>query len=88
MNIVTKGFYFILSIFIFTLIYYHICKDCEFIYTVSTNKKTKKKNLFEMFFFSAVTQSTLGYGDIVPIGVRSRTLVIIQILISFIICIN
>ena len=39
---------------------------------------------FEMLYFSAITQSTVGFGDISPKTPLARILVVIQILTSFI----
>jgi hypothetical protein len=44
---------------------------------------TKAQNSYlRMLYFSAVTMSTLGYGDIVPITTRSRALVTIQVILG------
>lgn len=41
-----------------------------------------KRNFTELFYFSFVTQTTLGYGDIVPVGHLARSLAISQAIIG------
>ena len=41
--------------------------------------------LFDRFYFSIVTGTTLGYGDIYPDSKLSKTLVIIELLVSAVI---
>jgi len=41
-----------------------------------------KRNFNELFYFSFVTQTTLGYGDIVPVGHLARSLAISQAIIG------
>ena len=39
------------------------------------------KNLFTMFYFSSSTISTVGFGDIYPVSVKAKLLVLVQQLI-------
>ena len=39
------------------------------------------KRLFNMFYFSSTTFSTAGYGDIYPVSVKAKLLVLLQQLI-------
>ena len=39
------------------------------------------ERLFNMFYFSSTTLSTVGYGDIYPVSVKAKILVLIQHLI-------
>ncbi len=41
-----------------------------------------KRNFNELFYFSFITQTTLGYGDIVPLGHLARSLAISQAIIG------
>jgi hypothetical protein len=41
-----------------------------------------KRNFNELFYFSFTTQTTLGYGDIVPLGHLARSLAISQAIIG------
>lgn len=41
-----------------------------------------RRNFTELFYFSFVTQTTLGYGDIVPVGHLARSLAISQAIIG------
>lgn len=52
-------------------------------YSLATNSSQFEK-LFEYFYFSIVTFASVGYGDIVPITVFSKVLVIIEIGQSFV----
>lgn len=38
---------------------------------------------FERFYFSVVTSTTLGYGDIIPNSTIIKVIVILQVLITF-----
>jgi len=42
----------------------------------------RQRSYSRMFYFSAVTMSTLGYGDIVPITSRARTAVTCQVILG------
>ena len=39
------------------------------------------KNLFTMFYFSSATISTVGFGDIYPVSIKAKLLVLVQQLI-------
>ena len=43
-------------------------------------KKTSRLSFFDAFYFSLVTQTTVGYGDIAPVNKISKTICIFQLL--------
>jgi voltage-gated potassium channel len=69
----------VLGIIIFALIYFVL------------NKRSPRKHFkglinnpwFDMLYFSTVTQSTVGYGDIVPISKLARGIAIVQLLLVY-----
>jgi hypothetical protein len=70
----------LISIFFYTIIYYFI-SDNHLIYT----NITKGHKLIDCFYYSFVTQSTVGYGDIVPVTNLSKLITISQIFLTYII---
>nr|WP_262910163.1 potassium channel family protein [Zunongwangia profunda] len=40
---------------------------------------------FEFIYFSLITFSSVGYGDIVPISIAGKTLVMMEIFLSFLV---
>lgn len=81
---------FLAFIFLFTLIYYFFTDEDE--YTVlSTNTRedfNKMTNFLDFLYYSIMTQSTVGYGDITPNSNKVRILSALQalttvLLISF-----
>ena len=43
------------------------------------------ENLFQFLYFSLITFSTVGYGDLVPVSIMAKLLVMIEIFLSFLI---
>lgn len=72
-------------IFIFTLLYFYLCNDDDF---KGLDEKLYNNNPFErfihLFYFSCVTSSTIGYGDIHPYSFKSKIISIIHILLIII----
>lgn len=68
-------------IIIFSFIYYFIGED-NFIFNIN-NLNVKVTNYLEYLYFSIGTSSSTGFGDIVPITQLARTLVILQIFITY-----
>ncbi|MEI6375597.1 MAG: ion channel [bacterium] len=50
--------------------------------TVGDPTAVMRRNFNELYYFSFVTQTTLGYGDIIPIGHLARSLAISQAIIG------
>lgn len=66
-------------IFGFALVYYLM----DLLTTENQFNRDKDKNSFgEKLYFSLVTQTTVGYGDVVPVTTLARVMVCIQILIT------
>ena len=72
----------IFIIILFSLIYYFIGND-NFILNYSNNNIINKFNFFDYLYFSVVTSSTTGYGDIIPSTKLARILVTTQILLVY-----
>lgn len=76
----------IFIIILFSLIYYFIGND-NFILNYSNNNINSninnKFNYFDYLYFSVVTSSTTGYGDIIPSTNLARILVTTQILLVY-----
>ena len=72
----------IFIIILFSLIYYFIGND-NFILNYSNNNINNKFNYFDYLYFSVVTSSTTGYGDIIPSTKLARILVTTQILLVY-----
>jgi len=67
----------IICIIIFAILNYVIHKYLMYKNEQSHNKKI---SLLDSFYYSIVNQTTIGYGDITPIHVLSKLLIIIQCL--------
>lgn len=74
-----------LIIFIFTLLYFFLCNDDDF---KGLDEKMYNKNPIErfihLFYFSCVTSSTTGYGDIYAYTSKSKIITIIHMLLIII----
>ena len=74
---------FIISIIVFSLIYYFICTPSEFYSSIMLPSGTPLRPVdeyFDLVYFSFITQSTTGFGDIAPQGTISRIVVMLQVL--------
>ena len=56
--------------------------DMNFPINFDTPKTSAVNSYFDRLYFSCITQSLLGYGDIFPISNRTRIIVILQSIIS------
>ena len=76
----------LITILVFGIIYTFF-DESEFIYRDDThNQFAKIKNIFfERLYFSIITQTTIGYGDIVPNSDATRFVVAIQALSTILI---
>ena len=74
---------FIISIVFFSLLYYFVCKPHQF-YSNVVDKDGKQispvNEYFDLLYFSFVTQSTTGFGDIAPKAKQAKFLVMLQII--------
>ncbi len=78
---------FIISIVIFSYLYSVMCDaEKDFYYGIYPKPKDSVlDNYIDYLYFSAQIQSTLGFGDMAPKTNKTRILVILQLLFSFII---
>ena len=73
-----KFIYNIVLIFIFTFLY-KICND------MIPNSFNINLNTADVFYFTCVTNFTLGYGDVLPINAVSKTLVCVHVFLFWLI---
>ena len=71
-----KIMYHIIVILLFTIFYYFISKH----YGTERDKK-QLKTVFDSFYLSTTTHSTIGYGDIAPESSILRATTIVHVLI-------
>ena len=71
----------LLIIFVFSLIYYFT--DYKGFNINFTETSKEKLEFIDYLYFSIVTSSTVGYGDIHPANNISKIIVMFQILISY-----
>lgn len=71
----------------YTLIFYTCCDESDFSGFDEDKKMSSFERLVNMFYFTSVTCSTIGYGDIYPKTLKSRmicsTLILLIIYFSF-----
>jgi len=66
----------LIIISLFTIIYYYVTK-----YYGSERDRKEIKTMFDSFYLSATTHSTIGYGDIAPQSSILRMITILHIFI-------
>jgi len=76
-TIFQKFFLFIIICFIITIIYYNI-PDNHFGGNISNNNK-----FFNCFYYSIISGSTLGFGDIYPKSNLTKLIVLCQVFFLF-----
>lgn len=80
----TSSFNFItqhIGLVIFFGLTYFICnKYTDNAFQVPKNDSESELTLLDCFYFSLITQTTVGYGDIVPINKISKLINILQLL--------
>ena len=59
-------------LFLYTFIFFIFCDESDFSGFDEDKKLTPFERLFNMFYFTCVTCSTIGYGDIYPKTIKSR----------------
>jgi len=64
-----------LSILTFALLYFIGGK-----FSTRYLNETQKINFFDALYFSIVTQSTVGYGDLVPTNMLTKSITMVQLL--------
>lgn len=72
---------------IYTLIFFIFCDESDFSGFDEERKMGSLERLLNMFYFTSVTCSTIGYGDIYPKTIKSRlicsSLILLIIYLSF-----
>lgn len=74
---------FIISIIVFSLLYHFVCTSKEFDSSILSPKGEHLKpvdEFFDLVYFSFITQSTTGFGDIAPRGKLAKMIVMLQVL--------
>lgn len=75
-------------LFLYTAIFFIFCDNEDFSGLEDKEDETSFERLFNMFYFSCVTCSTIGYGDIYPKTMKSRficsTLILIVLYLSLV----
>lgn len=72
----------ILFILIFSIIYYFAFKYIDNSYYFADNIKQKEISFIDFLFFSISTQTTIGFGNIVPRHDLIKIIISIQLLLS------
>lgn len=74
-------FYHIIMIILFAIIYYIIYKYHNGSFRFDNiNTEKKQLDIIDFLYFSLVTQSTVGYGDITPVHRMPKIIVMCQII--------
>lgn len=85
-KVVVKVSLFCMSVLVFGLLYYKVVGYDNFTSdlrrTTSPDEFTK---LFDLIYFSAITQSTVGLGDVAPRTRIGQLLVIVQVVTTLVI---
>jgi len=80
----TKISFYVASIIVYGLIYYTIVGYHNFHYSDKLHRQpSETEKLFRLVYFSAITQSTVGYGDIFPNTRLGKVIVMSQLLVPF-----
>lgn len=77
-------FYIAISV-IFSIIYYIVLPAIEGAPSLEYNTEinTPVNSFFDCFYFSITSQTTVGYGDVVPKSTGGRLVTIIQVIFGF-----
>ncbi len=82
-NLQKKGFIIshLALILFFAVVYYIIHINFENTFECKNKKQNNKElSFFDFIYFSLVTQTTVGYGDIVPCHIFSKIITMLQLL--------
>ena len=80
--------FFSASVFAYAVVYYMIVGYDDFYFrrdSTSHSPKNEAEKFLHLLFFSAVTQSTVGYGDTYPRTLIGKMVVMTQIFVPFVI---
>ena len=73
---------FFIILIIFSLIFFFTCDDDDFYGLDKQQYKTETNRFILLFYYCFITGSTVGYGDIHPITIKSRSIASVLIIIS------
>jgi len=73
-NTLIRGIAFYLVIVVIFGIFYFLSESLS----INTNNPTKQLGFFDYLYFSLVTFSTIGYGEIIPVGVTGKVIIAIE----------
>lgn len=81
--------FYALSILVYGLLYYTFIGADNFHFSGrSVKDKTESEKLYDLVYFSAITQSTVGYGDVYPTSPAGKFLVMTQLLVPFLVVLS
>ena len=73
---------FFIILIIFSIIFFLTCDDDDFYGLEEKDYKTKTNRFMLIFYYCFITGSTVGYGDIHPVSIKSRFIAFLLIVIS------
>ena len=73
---------FFIILIIFSIIFFLTCDDDDFYGLEEKDYKTKTNRFMLIFYYCFITGSTVGYGDIHPVSIKSRFIAFLLIMIS------
>ena len=77
--------YFRISMFIFIIIFiFSILYEMIYVFDANSFSGVSRKpanEIFDFLYFSVVTFTTLGYGDIQPVSILARSVVMVEVLL-------
>lgn len=85
-NCLEVAYTVVLILFLFVIVnYYLVSNNHTTINTKDENGKPRSRNeiLVDSVYFTTTTFSTVGYGDVLPVTMTSKLMVIIQQLVLF-----
>ena len=75
----------LLSVVVFSIVYYILSRQNDIHFRNNANYVTEHEiDIIDAIYFSLVTQSTVGFGSIVPVSTTSKICVSIQVLSTLI----